>query len=238
MTGRRRVAPSKRAELETQGWTFTAVPRFIAEGLIRNSQTGWRSPAHYDYEQPEAWVVTPPPGLPISERRFENSSPIPAVRWAWDQAMAPQPSPEMGGVAALTMLAAAARSSGVVFDGDDKAPSPLPLPDIELLNLCREVAGCDRIAEVWRNDDSSPWDQPVAHRAAMDRMSEACRARDKLVPRVLELDATTPAGVLAKARVVLMLFATGRGRRAEAVRTLVANIIAVLEPDAGRRTGA
>ena len=70
---------SKRVQVEALGWTFKAVPRFVAEGLISNSLTGWKCPAFHDYKHPEAWIVTPPPGHSAPIRRFDNASPHLAV---------------------------------------------------------------------------------------------------------------------------------------------------------------
>ena len=56
-----------------------------------------------------------------------------------------------------------------------------------------------------------------------------------LTLRVPELPATTPAGTLAKAQVVLDLFGTSSGRRARAVESLVADLDKVLgTPGAGQ----
>ena len=62
----------------------------------------------------------------------------------------------------------------------------------------------------------------------MDTLGEACRTRDRLLPRVIEVCATTPAGFVAKAEAIELLFATSRGRKADAVRALVADLRAVL----------
>jgi len=62
----------------------------------------------------------------------------------------------------------------------------------------------------------------------MGRMDEACRTKDRLLPRVVEVRATTAAGVVAKAQAIGLLFDTSSGRRAAAVRALVADLVAVL----------
>ena len=49
----------------------------------------------------------------------------------------------------------------------------------------------------------------------MSRLSEACRAKDRIISRIIELDATTSAGVVAKAEVIGSLF-NGTGRRSDA----------------------
>ena len=163
----------------------------------------------------------------ISARRFEGSSPNVAVRSAYDQATA-APLPTLGrGVAGLVALAAATGKSGVVVEGVDDAPASAR-PDAELLALCREIAGCDRIAEYARGYSVPVWEQPEAFKAAGARLSEACRVKEHLIPRVIALPATTPAGALAKLRVVAGLFDTSRGRRSDAVRAVVDDLVAVL----------
>ena len=62
---------------------------------------------------------------------------------------------------------------------------------------------------------------------AMSRLSEACRAKDRMIPRITEMDATTPAGVVAKAEVIGSLL-NGTGQRSDAVRSLVADLLAVV----------
>ena len=53
-----------------------------------------------------------------------------AVRWAWERNSAPQPDPNLSGVASLMALMRAARSSGVISDIVNKPPlAPLgPMP--------------------------------------------------------------------------------------------------------------
>ena len=225
---------SKRAQVEALGWTFKAVPRFWEAGqLWHDPQTGQQSPASWDHKHPDGWIATPPPGFPASRRRFDNRSPNPAVRWAWDQATAPRLQPDLGGVAGLVALMGEARRAGVVADGTD-AGCPLPvLPDAELLALCGEVMGAERIMDDVRGGPGlCPWtDKPGFLRAA-NLLHEACRTQDRLMPRVVEVRATTSAGVVAKARTVDLLFATSRGRRSAAVRALVADLVAVLGANA------
>ena len=219
--------PTKRAQVEALGWKLTAIPRHFEAGLIRNSQTGYVSPAYDDYKRPEAWIVTPPPERAQPPRRFDNASPNPAVRWAWEQAMAAAPPSEVGGVAGLALLMASAGKSGVVAEGGAEPASPAR-PNAELLHLCREIAGCRRIAEDCRGGRICVWDQPTAFQAERDRSKAAHQDIERMVPRVIELEATTPAGALAKARVVAGLFGMGSGRRAEAVRVLVEDLVRVL----------
>ena len=110
---------------------------------------GLQSPAFYDYKHPKAWIVTPPTGHPAPVRRFENASPNLAVRWAHQQATAPQA--QTTGVAALAALMQTAGVSGVVAEHSDEREPVTLLPDGEMLNLCREAIGCDRIADEERN---------------------------------------------------------------------------------------
>lgn len=104
---------SKRKQVEALGWRFAAVPYFREEGRFwHNSKTGAKSPARYDYENPEAWIATPPPGSPMAERRFEGRGVNAAVRWAFDQEKAPRPDADLTGVAALAALMGDARAFG------------------------------------------------------------------------------------------------------------------------------
>ena len=76
---------SKRAQVEALGWTFTAIPRFWAAGAFwHDPATGQKSPERWDYKHPDGWTAKPPPGFPANPRRFDNSSPNPAVRWAYE----------------------------------------------------------------------------------------------------------------------------------------------------------
>ncbi len=224
---------SKRAQVEALGWTFKAIPRFHAAGTMwTNSQTGQRNAAYWDHKHPDGWTAIPPPGYPASPRRFDNRSPNLAVCWAYEQAMAPRLQPDLGGVAALVALMGEARRAGVVAEGVDGGGAP-PRPDAELLALCGEVMGADRIADEARSGPGPcPWTDRPGFQNVMGRMSEACRTKDRLLPRVVEVRATTAAGVVAKAQAIELLFDTSRGRRAEAVRALVADLVAVLQADA------
>ncbi len=108
---------SKRAQVEALGWTFVAIPRFFAAGALwHDPATGQQSAEHWDHKRPDGWTAAPPPGFPASPRRFDNSSPNLAVRWAYEQAMAPRLQPDLGGVAALVALMGEARRAGVVAD--------------------------------------------------------------------------------------------------------------------------
>jgi len=226
---------SKRAQVEALGWTLTAIPRFWEAGVLWHcSETGRQSPERWDYKRPDGWTVTPPPGFPASPRRFDTSSPNPAVRWAYEQAMAPRLQPDLGGVAGLVALMGEARRAGVVADGTDVGCILPVRPDAELLALCGEVMGAERIAdEVLDGPGPCPWTNKPAHQIAMSTLGDACRTRDRLMPRVVEVQATTVAGVVAKARAIELLFATSRGRRADSVRALVADLVAVLQAGAG-----
>ena len=223
---------SKRAQVEALGWTFKAIPRFWEAGAVwQNSETGQQNGAYWDYKHPKGWVVMPPPGFSASPRQFDNRSPALAVRWAWEQAMAPRLKADLGGVAGLVALMGEARRAGVVADGVDAGGVP-PRPDAELLALCGEVMGADRIAdEVRSGPGPCPWTDKPAHGRAMATLGEACRTRDRLMPRVVEVRATTAAGVVAKAQAIELLFATSRGKRADAVRALVADLVEVLGAD-------
>ncbi len=220
---------SKRAQVEALGWSFTAMPHFWEAGALwSDSRTGQQSTAHWDHKHLDGWTVTPPAGFPASPRRFDGRSVTPAVRWAYDQAMAPRLQPDLGGVAALVALMGEARRAGVVADGVDGGGAP-PRPDAELLALCGEIMGADRIADEARSGAGPcPWTDKPGFQRVMGQMNEACRTKDRLMPRVIEVCAVTPAGIVAKARAVELLFDTSSGRRAAAVRALVADLVAVL----------
>lgn len=204
--------------------------------VLARSGDRQKSPERWDYERPDGWTVTPPAGFPANPRRFDSSSPNPAVRWAYDQAIAPRLQPDLGGVAGLVALMAEARRAGVVADGAD-VECVLPVrPDAELLALCGEIMGAGRVVDEFRSGlGPCPWTEKPAHQRAMSGFGEACRTQDNLVPRVVEVSATTTAGVIAKAQVIERLFDNKRGARADAVRSLLADWVAVLQPgvDAG-----
>ncbi len=226
---------SKRAQVEALGWTFKAIPRFWAAGVLwNNRQTGQRSPERWDHKHPEGWTATPPPGFPASPRRFDSRSPNLAVRWAYEQAVAPRLKPDLGGVAALVALMGEAQRAGVVADGGDGGEGAPPRPDAELLALCGEIMGARRVVDEFRSTAAPcPWTQKPAHQRAMSGFGEACRTQDRLLPRVVEVEATTVAGILAKAEAVGTLFDDKRGFKAEAVRSLLADLLAVLQAGVG-----
>ena len=94
--------------------------------------------------------------------------------------------------------------------------------------------GAERIADdVLDGPMPDPWADRPAHQRVMARVSEACRTRDRLLPRVVEVEATTVAGILAKAEAVGTLFDDKRGLKAEAVRSLLADLAAVLRAGVG-----
>ena len=226
---------SKRAQVEALGWTFKVIPRFYAVGALwTNQRTGQRSPEYWDHKHPEGWTATPPPGFPASPRRFDHHNPNHAVRWAFEQAMAPRLQPDLGGVAALVALMGEAQRVGVVADGGEAGEGAPPRPDAELLALCGEVMGAERIVDDLRSGTwPFPWEDKVGHQRASSTLGEACQTRDRLLPRVVEVEATTVAGVLAKAEAIGVLFDDKRGFKAEAVRSLLANLAAVLRAGVG-----
>ena len=222
------AALSKRKQVEALGWRFTAIPYFWEEGrLWHNPRTGERSPARHDYDNPEAWIATPPAGSLCVERRFEGRSVNAAVRWAYDQEKAPRLDADLCGVAALVALMGDARASGVVADVQDDMDA-WRRPDAALLSLCADAMGADRIADQLRNETPDPWKERPAFSNSISRLSEAVRARDRLTPQIVGLNATTEAGVVAKAEVVAALFQNSSGLRSEAVRSLVDDLLAVL----------
>ena len=227
--------PTKRAQVEALGWTFTVVPSFWAAGALwGNPQTGERSPRHWDSMRPAAWIATPPPGFPASPRRFDGRSPNPAVRWAWEQATAPRLQPDLVGVAGLVALMGEAQRAGVVADCRGAGEGAPPRPDAELLALCGEVMSAERIAGDLRSGTwPCPWTDKAGHQRASSTLGEACRTRDRLLPRVVEVEAVSIAGLLAKAGAVGTLFADKRGLRAQAVRSLLADLAAVLRAGVG-----
>ena len=226
---------SKRAQVEALGWTFTAIPRFWAAGALwHDPATGRKSPASWDHKRPAAWTATPPPGFPASPRRFDHSSPNHAVRWAYEQAMAPRFKPDLGGVAALVALMGEAQRAGVVADGGAASEGVPPRPDAELLALCGEIMGAGRVVDEFRSHAAPcPWTEKLAHQRAMSGFGEACQTRDRLLPQVIEVEATTVAGILAKAGAIGTLFDDKRGLKADAVRSLLADLAAALQAGVG-----
>lgn len=222
------AALSKRRQVEALGWRFAAVPYFWAEGALwHDPTTGEKSAARYDYERPEAWIATPPAGSPVAERRFESRSVNAAVRWAFDQEKAPRLDADLTGVAALVALMGDARASGVVADVQDDMDCRRR-PDAELLSLCNDALGAERIADRFRSEAPDPWTERPAFSAAIKRVSEAVRTQERLTPQIVGLSATTKAGIIAKAEVVGTLFHNSRGVRSAAVRSLVDDLLAVL----------
>lgn len=222
------AALSKRKQVEALGWQFAPVPTFWEEGrLWHDSQTGEKSPARHDYETPEAWIATPPAGSPLAERRFEGRGVNAAVRWAYDQEKAPRLDADLTGVAALVALMGDARASGVVADVQDDLDTRCR-PDAELLSLCADAMGADRIADQLRNERPDPWKERPAFSQSITRLSEAVRTRERLTPHIMALSATTTAGVIAKAEIVAVLFHNSSGLRSAAVRSLVDDLLAVL----------
>ena len=136
--------------------------------------------------------------------------------------------PDLSGVVGLTALMQAARSSGVISDFREQS-SPCALrPDAELISACREYLGCDRIASKMREVTADSWEDQPAFRTQMDRLSDAVRERNRLLPQVLELPAKTHEGVAMKARVIGAIFADKNGLRSAAVRSLTDDIAAVM----------
>lgn len=227
------AALSKRRQVEALGWRFAAVPYFWPEGALwHNTETGTKSPARYDYDHPEAWIATPPAGSPMAERRFEGRGVNAAVRWAFDQEKAPRLDADLTGVAALVALMGDARASGVVADVQDDMDCRRR-PDAELLSLCNDALGAERAADRFRNETPDPWTERPAFAASIKRVSEAVRTQERLTPQIVALSATTTAGLVAKAEVVVGLFQRSSGLRSEAVRSLVDDLLALLGAQPG-----
>ncbi len=126
-----------------------------------------------------------------------------------------------------------ARRAGVVADGVDGGCSLPVRPDAELLALCGEVMGAERIAEGVRGSViPMPWEDKAGNLRMSATLGEACRTRERLMPRVVEVEATTVAGVVAKAQAIEVMFANRCGIKAAAVRALVADLVAVLRAGA------
>ena len=156
------------------------------------------------------------------------------MHWAYEQATAPRLQPDLGGVAGLVALITAAQQAGVVADGVEDGEGVPPRPNAELLAICGEVVGANRIADDLRSGTwPCPWTDKAAHQRASSTLGEACRTRERLLPRVVEVEAATIAGLLAKAGAVGTLFDDKRGLRAEAVRSLLADLAAVLKAGVG-----
>lgn len=89
-----------------------------------------------------------------------------------------------------------------VSDIRDQLCSCAALPDAELISACREYLGCDRIASEMRADRIDPWKEGPAFRAQSDRLSDAIKEQNRLLPLVLDTPAKTREGVAMKARVI------------------------------------
>ncbi len=85
----------------------------------------------------------------------------------------------------MAALMSAAGASGVVADHSHAGEPATVLPDAELLNLCREVVGCDRIANAERNGQARF--ETVEIKNAMSRLNEACRTKARTLPRIVEM---------------------------------------------------
>ena len=176
----------------------------------------------------------PPWSNSARPRQFDHYSPNLAVRWACEQAAAPRFKPDLGGVAGLVALMGEAQRVGIVADGGESGEGAPPRLNAELLALCGEVMGAERIVDDLRSSAwPFPWEDKVCHQRASSTLGEACRTRDRLLPRVVEVEATTVAGVLAEAGAIGVLFEDKRGFKAEAVRSLLADLAAVLRAGVG-----
>ncbi len=122
----------------------------------------------------------------------------------------------------------AAQSSGVISDIREQLCPCAPRPDAELISLCREYLGSDRIASNMREDTACPWDDRQAFRAQTDRLSDAVREQNRLLPLMLEIPAKTREGVAMKARVIGAYFAGKNGLRSAAVCSMTDDIAAVM----------
>lgn len=219
-------ALSKRKQLELQGWAFKPVPTFFAEGVLGyNSQTGFKSPAFYDHRRPAAWIVTPPHGAPCGERRFNHASPARAVHWAWGQAQCPQDDVEASGMTGLLALMSAAQSTGIVSEIREQHAHCGTRADAELIGTCREYLGCERIA---RDAREAPTASRAEARGQAQVVSDAVREQNRLLPTILKLPAKTREGVALKARVIAALFASQKGLKSEAVRSMAEDVAAVM----------
>lgn len=151
-----------------------------------------------------------------------------AVRWAWERNSAPQPDPNLSGVASLMALMRAACSSGVISDIREQTSPCASRPDAELISACREYLGCDRIASDMREVTPDPFEDRPAFKTQMNRLSDAVRERDRLLPLVLDISAKTHEGIAMKARVIGALFADKSGIRGAAVRSLAVDVASVM----------
>jgi hypothetical protein len=207
---------TKRKQLEAQGWKFTPV-----------------MDVYQGKEYPKEWVVTPPSGHHACERRFEAYSDWDAVKWAFEQAKSKPLDSGLSGIAAIADLMNKARTTGVVAEVADTTPVTAR-PDGELISLCRDVMASERIAErerAFRPDvtltDGMKWGDHPAIKASMRRLSEAHRLKQHSTEALTALQATTPDGVIAKARVIAMAEYVRSGRQALA-QSLAKDVLAVL----------
>lgn len=88
--------------------------------------------------------------------------------------------------------------------------------------------GCTRLHDTLLDNAPDALLGKAGYRAVSDRVGEARRAKGRIVPRIMDLAATTPDGVWAKAEVVGTLFKTMSGLRGDAVRALVRDLATVL----------
>jgi len=216
---------TKLAQLREMGWNISPVPHLIPEGFLV-FEDGRKSAAFWTVKDAREWLVNPPEGHPVAPRKVEGRNA--AIRWAWGQATAPQLDPALSGVQSLAALASAAATSGKVMEGEDEATLAPARPDAELIALCREAMACERAVEDARENFLPRYVDKEASRRVSDRLDTAFHQKGKLVPLIFEQEATTHEGLCAMAEVLGTLYASSRGLRAAAVRSLVDDLLKVL----------
>jgi len=212
------AARTKLAQLREMGWNISPVPRLIPAGPS--------SEAFITTCGADEWLVNPPEGHPVAPRKVEGRNA--AIRWAWEQATAPRLDPSLSGVQSLAALASVAATSGKVMEGEDEAGLAPARPDAELIALCHEAMACERAVAAEREGRMDRFNDPEGFRHRADRLHDAVREKDRLVPLIFEQDATTHAGLCAMAEVLRTLYEDSRGIRAAAVRSLVDDLLKVL----------
>ena len=90
------------------------------------------------------------------------------------------------------------------------------------------ISVCDRIASDMREVTPDPFEDRPAFKTQMNRLSDAVRERDRLLPLVLDISAKTHEGIAMKARVIGALFSDKSGIRGAAVRSLAVDVASVM----------
>jgi hypothetical protein len=139
-------------------------------------------------------------------------------------------------IAAIADLLQKARTTGVIADAADHAPASAR-PDGQLISLCREALGADRIAGRARADWLPPpiidekgvrLGDSLAYKEHLRRLSEASRLKRQALEALIDLQAATLEGVVAKAKVLEAGPDRARSGKRALAQSLGADVLAVL----------